>query len=368
MHDVSEQVRLQQHVVTMCIREYYTPPDARLALRPPARSPACAPGGSSRCRACAASCSASTSPRRSPTPAGKALAANPAREATPSCSCPWRRRARRCATRGAPSGNFEIFRAAVAPPLSGEDLYAAVSSTSRTGSSTARASRSSSRRSRGIPWPVALFLWSAAQRAGAVRRGGARAAAAAQALLAMACLLLEVLRAMQNAQSNALVAALIILAFVALERGRALARGARSWRSARASRSFRSRALTFAIPRRRAIRAGLCAAAVGVARRCCCPCWSRRRRHSCRSTRSWRAIEAVDAQKRWFSVMELLHRWTGALVSELADSARGRAGAARCRWRCAATGGTTRASGCCTCARCCCSSCCSITRRSARAT
>jgi hypothetical protein len=28
--------------------------------------------------------------------------------------------------------------------------------------------------------------------------------------------------------------------------------------------------------------------------------------------RWWREIEAVDAQQRWFSVMELLHRWTGA--------------------------------------------------------
>ena len=115
-----------------------------------------------------------------------------------------------------------------------------------------------------IPWPLALFSAGTCSTHSLLFVAVERVLPPRRAQLAQALLLLEVLRGMQNAQSNALVAALIVLAFVALERQRI-------WRAALAValgacvKIFPLAALTFAIPRRRAIRTGLAAAAVGAA-------------------------------------------------------------------------------------------------------
>ena len=96
-----------------------------------------------------------------------------------------------------------------------------------------------------LPWPLALLLWNVLN-ALLLFVAVERVLPPRRALLALALLLLEVLRGMQNAQSNALVAALIILAFVAMERRR-------SWRAALAValgacvKIFPLAALTFAI-------------------------------------------------------------------------------------------------------------------------
>jgi uncharacterized membrane protein len=129
-------------------------------------------------------------------------------------------------------------------------------------------------------------------------------------MLALGLLLPEVLRSMQNAQSNALVAGLIILAYVALERGR-------TWRAALAVavgasvKIFPLAALTFAIPRRWAWRAGLQTAAVGVGL-LLLPLIVTPPATLVEQYRSWHAIETLDTTQRWFSVMELAHRITGA--------------------------------------------------------
>src|SRR5215207_7441499 len=99
-----------------------------------------------------------------------------------------------------------------------------------------------------MPWPLALMLWSTLN-AMLLFVAVERLLPARRALLAIALLPLEVLRGMQNAQSNALVAALIVVAFVAMERHHA-------WRAALAVglgacvKIFPLAALTFAIPRR----------------------------------------------------------------------------------------------------------------------
>ena len=114
---------------------------------------------------------------------------------------------------------------------------------------------------------------------------------------------------MQNAQSNALVAALIVLAFATLERHR-------GWRAALAValgacvKIFPLAALTFAIPRRRAMRTGLAAGVVGLAL-VALPLALLSPTALAAQYGSWRGIEASDAQQRWFSVMELVHRATG---------------------------------------------------------
>jgi hypothetical protein len=207
-----------------------------------------------------------------------------------------------------PSGNFEIFRASTRHLLDDDNLYAKYP----TEGDRFKYSPSFALLFAPLaflPWPLALFLWSALN-ALTLFVALERLLPARQAMLAAGLMLLELLRAMQNAQSNALVAALIILAFVALEAGR-------TWRAALAValgasiKIFPLAALTFAIPRRRAIRSGVAAAVAGLGV-LLLPLVVTSPGTLVQQYRWWRDIEAVDAQQRWFSVMELLHQWTGA--------------------------------------------------------
>ena len=207
-----------------------------------------------------------------------------------------------------PSGNFEIFRTASHHLFTGEDLYAEYPAvhTDRFKYSPTFALLFAPLA--WLPWPLALFLWSVLN-ALVLFVAIERLLPARQALLAQAFLYLEVLRAMQNAQSNALVAGLVILAFVALERGRV-------WRAAFAVaigacvKIFPLAALTFAIPQRRTLRTGFAAAAAGLAL-LVTPLLVTTPSVLLAQYRSWRSVESADAQERWFSVMELLHRWLG---------------------------------------------------------
>jgi hypothetical protein len=241
---------------------------------------------------------------------GKALAANPRvnemarRFATGRASDQLRHAAK-------PSGNFEIFRTASRHLLSGQDLYAEYPAEHTDRFKYSPTFALLFQPFAWVPWPLALLGWNllnglllfvAVERVLPARR----------ALLAQALLLLEVLRGMQNAQSNALVAALIVFAFVALERQR-------SWRAALAValgvcvKIFPLAALTFAIPRRRAIRTGLATAAVGAAL-VALPLLLVSPAALAAQYQSWRGVETIDARQRWFSVMELLHRVTGVAV------------------------------------------------------
>ena len=236
--------------------------------------------------------------------AGKALAANPhvnaaARRMVSGAS------ASKLAQAARPSGNFEIFRFSSRHLVSGADLYAAYPAehSDRFKYSPTFALLFSPLA--WLWWPLSLFLWSSANAMllfVAVRR----VLPERQALLALALLHLEVLRGMQNAQSNALVAALIILAFAASERGQ-------SWRAATAValgacvKIFPLAALTFALPKRSAIRTGFAAAAIGVLL-LALPLVVTSPDLLIAQYRSWRGVESTDALQRWFSVMELVHR------------------------------------------------------------
>ena len=239
--------------------------------------------------------------------AGKALAANPRvnhelaiRVSAMSVS----------EVRGAarPSGNFEIFRTASRHLVSGVDLYAEYP-----GEHADRFKYSPTfallfAPLAWLPWPLALFLWSTLN-AFVLFVAVERVLPGRAGLLALLCLLLEVLRGMQNAQSNALVAGLVILAFTALERSNA-------WRAALAVvlgacvKIFPLAALTFAIPRRLAIRTGAWAGAAGAGL-VLLPLLVTTRSTLLAQYAWWRGVESSDAQQRWFSVMELAHRVTG---------------------------------------------------------
>lgn len=206
-----------------------------------------------------------------------------------------------------PSGNFEIFRTASLHLFSGDDLYAEYPATH-----TDRFKYSPTFALLFAPlawlaWPLALFLWSALN-AMLLFVAVERVLPARQALLALALLHLEVLRGMQNAQSNALVAALIVLAFATMERGK-------HWRTAAAVglgasvKIFPLAALTFALPHRRALRTGVAAASLGVLL-VALPLLVTTPTTLLAQYRSWQAVESVDALQRWFSIMALADRWT----------------------------------------------------------
>jgi hypothetical protein len=209
-----------------------------------------------------------------------------------------------------PSGNFEIFRAASRHLLTGQNLYAEYPAehTDRFKYSPTFALLFAPLA--WIPWPVALFLWSALN-AVLLFVAVERVLPPRGAMLAVGLLILEVLRGMQNAQSNALVAALIVLAFAWMERHRrwstafAVALGA-------CVKIFPLAALTFAIPRRRALPTGLAAGIVGAAL-LVLPLVLLSPAALTAQYASWSGVEASDAQQRWFSAMELVHRATGVV-------------------------------------------------------
>ncbi len=242
--------------------------------------------------------------------AGKALAADPAinrvlvQRARGASADQVREAAR-------PSGNFEIFRTASRHLVDGIDLYAEYP-----GEHSDRFKYSPTFALLFAPfallvWPLALFLWSALN-ALVLFVAVERAVPGRRGLIALLCLHLELLRGMQNAQSNAVVAGLIVLGFVALER-------ANAWRAAAAVmlgvsvKIFPLAALTFAIPRRLVMRSGTWAVAFGVTL-AALPLLVTPLPTLVQQYGWWRGVEATDAQQRWFSVMELVHRWTGTAL------------------------------------------------------
>jgi len=208
-----------------------------------------------------------------------------------------------------PSGNFEIFRTASRHLVSGSDLYAEYPAEHSDRFKYSPTFAFLFAPFAWLPWPIALFLWSCLN-ALVLFVAIERVLPGRAGLAALAVLLLEVLRGMQNAQSNALVAGLIILAYWAMERTSA-------WRTAAAVlvgasvKIFPLAALTFAIPRRRVKRTGMWAIALGGGL-VVLPLLVTSPATLLAQYGSWRGVESIDAQQRWFSVMQLVHRWSGA--------------------------------------------------------
>ena len=205
-----------------------------------------------------------------------------------------------------PTGNFEIFRAASHNLVIGRNLYASYPDELHDRFKYSPTFALLFSPLAALPWPLALFLWSTLN-ALLLFTAIERLLEPAAACFALTCLLPEVLRSMQNAQSNALVAALIILVFLALEQGRV-------WRAAGAAvlggfvKIFPLAALTFAIPRRRTLLIGIAGGALAIALSLAplvvtTPALLLSQYHW------WGDIQSADAQQRWYSVMELLHRW-----------------------------------------------------------
>jgi hypothetical protein len=219
--------------------------------------------------------------------------------------------AAKVASAGRKRGNFEIFRAASRRLVAGEDMYALDLSRLQDQYKYSPAFALLFSPFAWLPWPLALVLWNGLN-AFVLFAAIERLLPPRPALVALGALLPEVIRAMQNAQSNALVAGLVILAFVALERGRV-------WRAALAValgasvKIFPLAALTFAIPKRKALRTGIATAVIGVAL-LLVPLLATPPATLLAQYRSWRRVEQGDIPERWFSFMELLHRVIGTTL------------------------------------------------------
>jgi hypothetical protein len=150
------------------------------------------------------------------------------------------------------------------------------------------------------PFAVAMMLWNALN-AGALYVAIGMVLPRRAATLARAIVFLDMLGSLQNVQSNALVAALIILTFAAYER-RHTVLGSVATAVGTSIKLFPIAGASFAIfhPRRIRVAIALAASLLGLA---ALPLLVTPLATLIAQYASWRAIEATDALERGFSVM-----------------------------------------------------------------
>jgi hypothetical protein len=207
---------------------------------------------------------------------------------------------------------FAIFRASFPHLVHGRDLYAAYPAEYRDLYKYSPTFALLFAPFAVLPFAAGLMLWNALN-AGLLCLAVARILPPARASIALAVAYLEMVGALQYSQSNALIAALMILAFIALEdeqptrAGALLAIGA-------CVKIFPLTALLCAIPRRRVVLTGIaCAAAVVVL--AVLPLLVTDWRTLLDQYHSWRAITAGEANIHAVGlnggVMQAVRVWTG---------------------------------------------------------
>src|SRR2546426_12488770 len=208
----------------------------------------------------------------------------------------------------APSNNFSVFRTATRNLLAGHDLYAAHPEHHFDFYKYSPTFALVFAPLAYLPFALAflcwsllnvLLLWYALERLLPQR----------QATLALGLLYLEALLAMQYGQSNALVAALMVLAFIALERGRQL-EAASELALGASIKLFPLALLPVAVFHPRRARFGLLFLGVATAL-VVLPLLAVPAPELVAQYRSWRAIEASDTLNRGYSLMQYLHMALG---------------------------------------------------------
>jgi hypothetical protein len=201
------------------------------------------------------------------------------------------------------NNNFLIFRAASLHLLHGRDLYAAYPAEHFDFYKYSPTFALLFLPFALPPFPVAMLLWNALNAAALYVAIGAvlprRAAVAARAIV-----FLDMLGSLQNVQSNALVAALIILTFAAYER-RHTVLGSLATAIGTNIKVFPLAGASFAIfhPRKLRVSMDLAASLVGLA---LLPLLVTPPSTLAAQYASWRAIESTDALERGYAVMEHL--------------------------------------------------------------
>lgn len=160
-----------------------------------------------------------------------------------------------------------------------------------------------------VPFGVGVLFWNAVN-AGALYWGLGRVLTPDQAFAARAIVFMDTIGAMQNAQSNALVAGLMILAFAELERRQEF-RASLAIVCGALIKIFPIVAAVFAIFRPwRLPRFALWSIALALVL-VVAPLVVLSPAELANQYRSWMAIQRIDALTRGFSVMEQLHIWFG---------------------------------------------------------
>jgi hypothetical protein len=160
-----------------------------------------------------------------------------------------------------------------------------------------------------VPFTAGVMLWNAAN-AAALYWGLGRILAPQAAFIARGVVFLDTVGAMQNVQSNALLAGLMILAFADLE-GRHELRAAWAVGVGTAIKIFPIVASVFAVFRLfrlpRFVLWGVVVALVLAL----LPLLATSPAHLVQQYRWWAAIQSTQSSLRGYSVMEHLHRWLG---------------------------------------------------------
>src|SRR5690242_97077 len=210
-----------------------------------------------------------------------------------------------------PSNNFKVFRAAAVNLLAHRDLYAAHPDQHFDFYKYSPTFALLFAPLAALPFAPALLIWSLLNSL-LLWYGVRRLLPERQATLALALVYLEVLFALQYTQSNGLVTALMLLAFLALEEGRQL-RGALLIGIDALIKIFPLGAAALALfhPRRWRFALLLAAVAVGLA---LLPLVVIPPHELLAQYRSWWTIETADAGRvnRGDSVMQYLYQWLGA--------------------------------------------------------
>ncbi len=199
------------------------------------------------------------------------------------------------------NNNFLIFRSASAHLLHGQDLYAAYPAEHFDFYKYSPTFALLFLPFAVPPFALAMLLWNAVNAGALYAALGAvlprRAATAARAIV-----FLDMLGSLQNVQSNALVAALLVLAFAAYER-RHTVLGSIATAIGTNIKVFPLAGASFAIfhPRKLRVAVALAASLAGFA---LLPLLVTPPSTLLAQYASWRAIETADALERGFSVME----------------------------------------------------------------
>lgn len=206
------------------------------------------------------------------------------------------------------NNNFEIFRTSWLNLLAGNDLYGA-SARHRDFFKYSPTFALLFAPFALVPFWLGMLLWNAAN-AGALYWGIGRVLSGDHAFAARALVLMDTIGAMQNAQSNALVAGLMIIGCAELERRREL-RAAAAIAVATAVKLFPVVAAVFAVFRPyRLPRFALYSLIVGT---CLVmgPLLVITPGELVEQYRSWGAIQRTDAVDRGYSVMQQAQLWFG---------------------------------------------------------
>jgi len=207
------------------------------------------------------------------------------------------------------SNNFAVFRWAAINLLAGTDLYAAHPGQHLDFYKYSPTFALLFLPFAQLPFALALLAWNLLN-ALLLYYALVRLLPGRPGVIALALVYLELLLSLQYTQSNALVAASMILAFLAFERGRQL--GAALWIALGTFiKLFPLAGVTLALfhPRRWRFAVLLAGLAVVLA---ALPLVVVSPDALAAQYRSWRAIEAADTLNRGYSLMQYLYMWVGA--------------------------------------------------------